>query len=308
MKGKDSVRYVVFAQRHLIKIIGLLRRLMRSSPAIVMPMALRTRSKHIGSEMVLNTDQGPVRVLTYNLENKESLPLFINIHGGGFIFGNAEMDDPFMMKIAIEANIKIISIDYSLAPEFPFPKAINQCYAVAKYVKYHPNEFAIDPNNIAIGGHSAGGNFSAAICLMEYENVEINFKCLILDYPPMDIFTDASLKPKGSLPVILSRVFDNCYCIDKEKRKNTLVSPYYATREQLSSFPPTLVITASENSLCKETEDFKDMLNDVGVDVTHKRFKAGHGFNLKPGIEADESWRLIIKYLKSHLWNEKIQD
>ena len=123
-----------------------------------------------------------------------------------------------------------------------------------------------------------------------------------------DIFTDASLKQKGSLPVILSRVFDNCYCIDKEKRKNPLVSPYFATREQLSSFPPTLVITASKDSLCKETEEFKDMLNEVGVDVTYKRFNAGHGFNLKPGIEADESWRLIINHLRRHLWNEQIQD
>jgi len=259
--------------------------------------------KRIGTEMFLDTDEGKVRVLAYNLENTERLPLFVNIHGGGFVLGSAEMDDPFMNPIADNANVKILNIDYSLAPEAPFPKALNECYSVVKYAREHPDEFGIDPDRIAVGGQSAGGNYTAGICLLENERNQLGIKCAILDYPPLDVYTDATEKPrpKGALPVFLSRMFDPCYLNDKEGRKNPLISPVFADTEQLRTFPPTLVITASRDSLCEEAEKFRDMLKEAGVDVTHKRFDAVHGFNLDPGPEADESWRMIIDFLKLHL-------
>jgi len=261
--------------------------------------------KRIGTEMFLETEEGKVRVLAYNLEDPERLPLYVNIHGGGFVLGGAEMDDPFMSSVAAKAGVKILSIDYSLAPEFPFPKALNECYSVVKYAKEHPDKFGIDPERIAVGGHSAGGNFTAAICLMENERKSLGIKCAILDYPPLDIYTDADGKPhpRGALPKFMSRMFDPCYLNDKEGRKNPLISPVYADPEQLRTFPPTLVITASRDSLCEEGEKFKDMLISAGCDVTHKRFEAEHGFNLKPGPETDESWQMITGFLKGWLHN-----
>ena len=274
--------------------------------AVVMSVSdkvLRKPKTIVGKEMFLDTDEGRVKVLAYNLENEETLPLFVNIHGSGFTIGDAGMDDPFMMNIALSANVKIISIDYSLAPEAPFPIALGECYAVVKYAKEHPDEFGIDAGRIAVGGQSAGGNFTAGICLMDSEKKELGLKCVILDYPPMDIYTDASEKPhpRGSIPNFMSRMFDACYCNDREARKNPLVSPVFAAADQIRSFPPTLVITASRDSLCEEGEVFKDKLRDAGVDVTHKRFNAVHGFNLKPGEEADESWSLIIAHLNRYL-------
>jgi len=264
---------------------------------------LKKKKQRAGIERFLTTSEGNIRVLTYNMDAPERLPLFVNMHGGGFVLGNAEIDDPFMPVIAERANVKIISIDYSLAPEFPFPQALNECYAVIKYAGEHPDEFGIDPHRIAVGGQSAGGNLSAGICLLDNDNKELEIKCLILDYPPLDLYTDAGLKPlpKGALPVFACRIFDACYCNDKDTRKNPLISPVYATDDEVRSFPPTLVITANRDSLCWEGERFRDKLIDVGIEVTHKRFDAIHGFNLNPGAETDESWQMIIDHLKRYL-------
>ena len=288
-----------YTQEQLLRKVRRIRRFI----SVFAPYMTNKAKNRIGTEMFLDTDEGKVRVLAYNLSSTERLPLFVNIHGGGFVLGSAEMDDPFMGLVAGMANVKILSIDYSLAPEAPFPKALDECYSLIKYAKGHPDEFRIDPDRIAVGGQSAGGNFTAAICLLENERRQLGIKCAILDYPPLDVFKDATEKPrpKGALPVFLSRMFDPCYLNDKEGRKNPLVSPVYAEAGQLRSFPPTLVITASRDSLCEETELFRDMLIDAGVDVMHKRFDAVHGFNLKPGPETDESWQMIVDFLKLHL-------
>ena len=291
-----------YTQEQLQKKVNRMRGLMSAVMAIS-DKILRKPKIIAGKELFLDTEEGKVKVLSYNMDSPDRLPLFVNIHGSGFTIGDAGMDDPFMPNIAENANVKIISIDYSLAPEAPFPIALNECYAVVKYAKEHPDEFGIDPGRIAVGGQSAGGNFTAGICLMEGEEKALGLKCAILDYPPLDVYTDASLKPhpRGSIPNFMSRMFDACYCNDKEARKNPLVSPVYATEEQVSHFPPTLVITAGRDSLCEEGEVFKDKLQEAGVDVTHKRFNAVHGFNLKAGEDADESWRLIIGHIKKYI-------
>jgi len=261
--------------------------------------------KRMGQELYLETTAGRVRVLAYGLERPEKLPLFVNMHGGGFVLGNAEMDDPHLMNVAHKANVKILNVDYSLAPEAPFPKALEECYAVVKYAKEHAGELGIDPERIAVGGHSAGGNLSAAICLLDAERKELGIKCLILDYPPLDLHTDPYLKPrpKGTyLHPRLCRVFDASYCMEKEERKNPLVSPLYASLEQLKTFPPTLIITASQDSLCQEGEAFRDRLLQAGVDVTHKRFEGSkHGFTMTNRPDSMEGWQMIIDHLKRYL-------
>ena len=268
----------------------------------LMKLIMKKRTP-VGKELFLNTDEGKIRVLAYNLENESKLPLFVNIHGGGFILGSPEMDDPFMMNVATNANVKIISIDYSLAPEAPFPKGLNECYAVVKYAQNNPQEFGINPQKIAVGGHSAGGNFSAAIGLKNIQTRELNIKGLVLDYPPLDVYTDPFAKPKGKGNFAkMGRVFNACYCYNKEETKNPLISPVYASKEQLKSFPPTIIITAGRDLLCAEAELFRDKLKEAGVDVTHKRFESSiHGFTLSKKPDANEAWKMMIDFLKKNL-------
>ena len=260
--------------------------------------------KTIGKEMFLNTEVGKVRVLAYNMDNPQELPLFVNIHGGGFVIGNAELDDPYLTNVAENANVKILNIDYSLSPDVMFPVALNECYAVVKYAKEHSEELGIDGAKIAVGGHSAGGNLSAAICLLDAARKELGLKCVILDYPPLDIDTDPYLKPqpKGALNPKTCRAYNAAYCT-KEEAKNPLVSPIFAPALQVKSFPPTLLITAKYDSLCEEGEKFGETLKKTGVNITHKRFEAKHGFTCSGSdvTNSNEAWRMMTDHLKLYL-------
>lgn len=257
-----------------------------------------------GKELFLETQAGRVRVLAYGLESPEILPLFVDIHGGGFCLGSAEMDDAFMPRVAEKAGVKIINIDYSLAPRHPFPRALDECYAVVRYAKDHAAELGIDASRIAVGGHSAGGNLSAAICLLDGRKRELGLRALVLDYPVLDLSTDPYLKPspKGALSPRLSRLFDRSYTSDREAAKDPLISPVFAAPEELRSFPPTLMISASQDSLAAEESVFKDKLASVGVAVTYKLFEGvKHGFTLLKGAAADEAWEMMADHLKRNL-------
>jgi acetyl esterase len=118
------------------------------------------------------------------------------------------------------------------------------------------------------------------------------------------MYTDAYLKPapKGRLPPKMCWLFDACYNADKEERKNPLLSPVYAPVETLRSFPPTLIITAGFDSLCAEGERFKDSLVQAGVEVSHRRFPAKHGFTHTKDSAAGEAWNMMTAHLKRYLY------
>ncbi len=270
-------------------------------------------TKAIGKDTRFETSKGSVRALTYGFENPEVTPLLVNIHGSGFVMGSAAMDDPFMMQFVEKCGVKVINIDYSLAPDVMFPVAIEQCYAVIEYAKIHGAELKIDPERIMIMGHSAGGNFCAAIGLLEKERKALGLKGIILDYPPTDIATDPGDKPlpKGALPPWLSRIFNAAYCKPEEAR-NPLISPTFADEDMVNHFPPTLVITAGNDTLAAETEHFKDTLVRAGVDVTFKRFEGAiHGFTIitesqakkHPAVYAQslEAWQMMVDFVNRNI-------
>jgi acetyl esterase len=262
------------------------------------------RGEPAGRELFLDTEAGTVRALAYNLDDPRVLPLFVNIHGGGFTIGRPEMDDRYMPAIAREAGVKILNVDYSLAPEAPFPAALEECFALVKYAKDHAAEMAIDPDRIALGGHSAGGNLTAAVCLLDGQRRELGLACAILDYPPLDIHTDPYLKPrpKKALSPRMSRIYDVAYAGTRQAAKNPLISPCYASVDEVECFPPTLVITAGQDSLAGEAEAFKDRLIEAGVPVTFKRFEgARHGFTHFDDPEAEQAWRMMIDHLSRYL-------
>jgi len=293
-----------YTQEELIKKTARLKALVAKTPS-----GRRLSEGTNGKEMFLETSAGRVRMLGYRIDENSRLPLFVNLHGGGFIMGSAEMDDPYMPRVANDADVKILNVDYSLAPEHPFPKGLDETYAVIKYAQDHADELKIDPERISVGGHSAGGNISAAVCLMNAERKELNIKCAILDYPPLDIYMDPADKPKGKglmsmifLSPKRARLFNCCYCLDRESRKNPLVSPNYAEQCALKTFPPTLILTAGKDTLCEEAEKFHDMLIAAGVTVKHKRFeKSPHGFTLSDKPDAREGWGMMIDHLKQYI-------
>ena len=262
----------------------------------------------VGKLVTWQTTKGPVQQLLYGFDTDEVRPLVVNIHGSGFTLGSAAMDDAFMNQFVEECGCKVVSIDYALAPESMFPVALEQCYATVLYAQQHADELKIDPNRIALMGHSAGGNFCAGIGILNGRRKELDIKGLVLDYPPCDVATDAFDKPlpKGCIPPQMARIFDAAYR-KPEDAKNPLISPIFATEEEISSFPRTLVITAEQDSLAGEAQTFAEHLKTAGVSVQTRHIEGvPHAFTHKladPAFHdsAAAAWALMKSFMNEVL-------
>ena len=176
----------------------------------------------------------------------------------------------------------MISADYRLAPEFPYPAALEDAYDVTVYVHDNPAEYGINPDRIAIGGHSAGANISAVVSMMLRKSGAFKLRCQVLDYPALDFQTDANLKesPLGSIPPPLMEMFEACYC-EPEERSNVYVSPLLASPEALIGLPPAIIISAGIDSLEKEDGTFAERLKKAGVPVEYYHYPdVAHGFTI----------------------------
>jgi len=264
-------------------------------------------SHTIGKEIFIPTRDGKTRALIYEATNKTTIaPIFFDVHGGGFVMGLPENDDKFCSEVNKALDITVISIDYRLAPEYKCPIDKNDVYDVVSYVSSHSHEFGIDANNMAIGGHSAGANISTVVCMMAKEKKHFSFKCEILDYPPLDIFTAADKKfyAEGAIPVEVATLFNKCYTTEAYA-KNPYCSPVSATTDELKNLPPAIVITAEIDSLRDEGEDYAEKLVKAGVETTAKRFYGvRHGFTIShPELpQSKEAYKMIIDGLAKYLF------
>lgn len=239
-----------------------------------------------GGEIQIPAQSGERRCLIYRPEGQEGpRPVFFDIHGGGFIFGQPEMDDALCKRICDELGVVVIAPTYRLAPEHMFPADKEDVRDVVKHVHDNPDDYGVDPNCMAIGGHSAGGNISTVMAMLAKETEDFQFKCVIMDYPTCDMATEAHEKPtpEGCIDPDLAAVFDACYRNPKDG-KNPHLSPLFATPEQLRGLPPHIILTAEGDSLCFETEEYAKHLMAAGVETTGRRFfGVGHGFTI-PGF------------------------
>lgn len=254
-------------------------------------------------EIIIPSSVGGTRVLVYKPDNAlfALLPVYVNMHGGGFIFGNAEMDDVWCRVMADRAGCAVVNVDYSLAPEHKFPTAVHECYEVVKWIHEHPEQFSINPEKIAVGGHSAGGNLAAALCLLNRQlGNELSIVYQIIDYAPLDLDTDPSLKPKfeEAIPAEIARKFNSLYLETMEDARNPLASPIFA--ESLHGLPEALVITAERDSLAPEGDQYAERLKQAGVKVLYKQYKgAAHGFtHFGDLVVAEDAWHLMSDKLR----------
>ena len=260
----------------------------------------------IGKEIQIPTRAGQARVL-YHAARTPNAPAFFNVHGGGFIMGTPESDDKFCHRLCEELDVAVFNIDYRLAPEYPCPNDKEDVYDVIRFVASHSSEFSVDPEKMGVGGHSAGGNISAVVCLMAKEKKEFSLRCQVLDYPPLDLFTDPHEKfyTEGAIPPQVAETFDSCYR-KKENAKDIYCSPYYATQEQLTGLPPAVVLTCEIDSLRDETEEYGLKLARAGVETTIKRFSGvAHGFTPIKEDRWEEGQQLIISFLRKHLLGQR---
>ncbi|MBN1005622.1 alpha/beta hydrolase [Amphritea pacifica] len=260
-------------------------------------------------ELMIPTPQGETRTLFHwpaKARNTDSpLPALVLIHGGGFVFGLPEHETPFCQRLANNTGCVVINPDYVLSPEYPFPHAIHQCYELVAWVAREATSMGIDPQRIAVGGHSAGGNLATGVAAQALARGFPNICFQILDYPFLDGSVDARNKPLPiPKPVItpeLATLFNSCYMPEGTNLRDPLLSPVCAALDDLAGHPPALVITAENDVLREEADRYADMLRRAGVPVRHVVFPGvDHAFTHNgPKPSADAAWQLIEDYVRA---------
>lgn len=239
----------------------------------------------LGNRMLVPTRDGEVRCIFYPAQ-RETAPVYFDMHGGGFVGGSCEDIDFWCDLIRRMLDIHVVSINYRKAPAHPWPAAANDAFDVVSWFYAHAAEYGLDTERMAIGGHSAGGNLAAVTCLRSLrENAPFRFKLQVLDYPPLDLNTSAfdKLSHPMAIPPQLATLFDACY-IAPGQGDDPLVSPAVAEVEALKGLPPAVVVTAEYDSLCAEAERYAAKLVQAGVPVWSRRFLgSAHGFTMSLG-------------------------
>lgn len=255
------------------------------------------------------TDAGRVRMLLYwpQAPADTKLPVYINLHGGGFIFGQPEHDAPYCRRLAHEAGCLVVNVDYAKSPEHPFPIALHQCFGVLTWLTREASALGIDPARIAVGGNSAGGNLATGVARLARDTREDGkpHLCLqVLNYPPLDLTPAAENPPQENRSKVLNpkiaKLFNACYAPDPATRNDVLVSPGLASVADLTGMPPALIITAELDMLCTAGNAYAQKLQHAGVPVTQRMFSGcDHAFtHLGPQAAADEAWALIASELR----------
>jgi len=243
----------------------------------------------------------------YRFEAKhrtECCPVFVNIHGGGFVRKHELRDEIFSAKVADAIGGIVLDLDYKLAPEYPYPTAFNECYAACAYVFKHAAEWKADLNRISIGGHSAGGNLTAAICIRANETGDFKPCLQILDYAALDMVTDPSDKPDAEhnmIPAERGRMFTEAYTDgDLKLAKEVYCSPAFAADSQLKGLPEALIISAGTDNFRFEDHEYGKRLALCGVLVTEKCFiNSRHGFIIHcSDNEWEEAQNLVINTIR----------
>ena len=263
----------------------------------------KPKGKSLAKELYIDTEFGKVRVLVYGLDNTSKTPVLFTLHQGGFVLGKADIDESMNREFLNQTGCKVISIDYPLAPENPYPAAVNQVYAAVNYFYDNAKEYHLDRDKMAIGGHSAGGNLTAVTTMKAKKEGKFKFVCQFLDYPPLDLATNPYEKtqPKGAISPNFSIVFNNSYC-DSSQSKNPYVSPVFATKEDLEGLPPALFILPGKDGLHDEGLKYCNMLKNAGVETEYIEYtKAKHGFTYKKSDDATDALKKMIQFIKKNM-------
>ncbi len=239
--------------------------------------------------------------------SSNTLPVLLFIHGGGWITETVDNYDRVCAAMAKNTGHAVVSVGYRLAPEFPFPAGLQDCYAVAKAIYTNRFLLNIDPERITLIGDSAGGNLTAAISLMARDLGEFMPKRQILIYPALsNDYSESSPYPsvtENGTDFLLTRQKLVQYLDLYQSTPNDRQNPYFAPliEKDLSNQPRTLILTGEYDPLRDEGEAYGKKLSDAGVDVEVHRIKdALHGF-FALGIKylhVEESFKIINKFLK----------
>lgn len=224
---------------------------------------------------------GEIPVRVYWPGGAGPFPVLVFFHGGGFVFCNVDSHDGVCRSLANGAGCVVVSVDYRLAPEHPYPAAPEDCYAATEWVAAHADELDIDPARMAVGGDSAGGNLAAVVALMARDKGGPTLRYQLLVYPVTNRnFKTGSYKENADgyfLTSAMMQWFWQQYAPAEERAAEPYASPMRA--KDVSGLPAGLCITAGFDPLRDEGEAYAAKLRAAGVELQIQRYDGMfHGF------------------------------
>ena len=242
----------------------------------------------------LNVDgaEGPIPARLYR-PNEEIAPgLLVWLHGGGFVLGSLDGSDLPARALAVASGCAVVSVDYRLAPEHPFPAAPEDCFAATAWIAQHASSLWAAPGRLAVGGDSAGGNLAAVVAQLARDRGGPNVDLQVLVYPVVARepdtpsyrdFADGYWLTAGDM-----RWFWAQYLPPGQDGSDPRASPLLC--DSLAGLPPAVVATAECDVLRDEGEQYAARLRAEGVPVTLRRYEGMlHGFLDCSGV-VDDAW------------------
>ncbi|MFJ5808586.1 alpha/beta hydrolase [Streptomyces sp. NBC_01426] len=227
------------------------------------------------------------------------LPVILYIHGAGWVFGNAHTHDRLVRELAVGAGAAVVFPEYDLSPEARYPVAIEQNYAVARWIGREGRDKDLDGTRLAVAGDSVGGNMSAALTLMAKERGDVTVVHQVLFYPVTDAAFDTESYEQFATGYFLRREamqwFWDQYTTEESDRARITASPLRASLDELTGLPPALIVTAEADVLRDEGEAYAAKLRSAGVPVTALRVQGTiHDFVMLNALRETRAAELAI--------------
>jgi acetyl esterase len=235
-----------------------------------------------------------------------TLTPIIYIHGGGWILGDRHVFDRHIRSLAIGANAAVFFVEYDRSPESTFPVAPEQGYAVLEYVAKNASSLKVNASKLVVAGDSVGGNMTAALCMLAKERSGPTIALQVMFYPAVDSrMNTASYQLYQDGPYLthgMMKWFWDAYATDDQQKSNHIASPSFATTEQLRGLPTALIMTAENDVLRDEGEEFGRQLAKAGVRVTSTRYLGTiHDFVLLNAISDTPAARGAVAQACQHI-------
>ena len=214
----------------------------------------------------------------------------VYFHGGGFAIGDLETHDGHCRRLAAWSGVRVLAVDYRLAPEHPFPAGHDDALAATKWAFDHAAEIGFDPARIAVGGCSAGGNLAASVSLDLKADPKRRIAWQLLLYPGIWPEKETASRRRLDGPILTKAAiawFDKCLAVgDHPQRTRAMLGA-----ADVAGAPPALVVTAGYDPLQDEGRDYAAHLNAAGVKAEHRHYPdLVHDFyimgDVSPAVEA----------------------
>ena len=240
-----------------------------------------------------------IRIVRPKPRGQGRLPIVMYFHGGGWILGSKDTHDRLIREIADGARAAVVFVNYTPSPEARYPASIEEADAATRHVAEYGASMGLDPARLAVAGDSVGGNMAAAVTLLAKQRGAPSIGRQLLLYPVTDAgFDTGSYRQFADGPWLTRdamKWFWNAYAPDPATRNEPTASPLRATVEELRGLPPALLVTAENDVLRDEGEEYAHKLTRAGVLVTAARYLGTvHDFLLLNAITGDPAPRAGI--------------